>query len=289
MKIVVTGGAGFVGSHISVKLAQDGYNVIAVDNLERATASEKLRNAGIPLIVADIRIDDVPPADLYIHAAAYIDVLESWEKPYEFINNNTAATARLARRAGKMGARFIYISSAAVYGEPQYLPIDEEHPTRPQSPYGMSKLWGEQISALYVRKLTIVRPFNVYGPGQTGPYAGVITKFIERVKRGQPPIIYGDGKQTRDFIHVEDLADLLSLMVEKETEGVYNAGTGQPITIRELADLVIRTAGIDVEPTYAPPRPGDIRHSFANPTKAKKLGWEPRRRLETEIKKLLSS
>ncbi len=139
MRVVVTGGAGFVGSHVAAYLAERGFRVVAVDNLERASAVRRLEEVGVPLVVGDVRSADLPPADAVVHAAAYINVEESWERPYDYMWNNAAATARVAKQCAETGARLVYISSAAVYGEPQHLPINENHPTKPLSPYGLSK------------------------------------------------------------------------------------------------------------------------------------------------------
>lgn len=286
MKIVITGGAGFIGSHVASYLASRGYKVIAVDSLERATGLRRLEEAGVPLIKADLRYSDLPDADAVIHAAAYINVGESWEKPYDYLWNNAAVTAKVAKQAAERGAHLIYISSAAVYGEPQYLPIDEKHPTYPQSPYGLSKLVGEQIAAMLTKKLTILRLFNVYGPCQTGPYAGVITRFLERARMGLPPEIYGDGKQTRDFIYINDVTSAVATILEKNAVGIFNIGTGRAVSITELAYMVIRLAGLSNRPIYAPPRPGDIKHSVANINKIKSLGWEPQTTIEEGLKKL---
>ncbi|MEM0479431.1 MAG: NAD-dependent epimerase/dehydratase family protein [Pyrobaculum sp.] len=290
MKVVVTGGAGFVGSHVSVLLWERGFDVVAVDNLERASGVKRLGD--VPLITLDVRRCELPRADVYIHAAAYISVEESWSRPYDYVVNDTAATGCVAKLAWERGAHLVYISSAAVYGEPKYLPIDEEHPKEPTSPYGLSKLWGEQIASLYARlglKLTILRLFNVYGPGQSGPYAGVISKFIERAKKREPLIIYGDGSQTRDFIHVADVAELVAVVIEKKALGSYNVGSGKSISIRELADIVSKVAGLAIDQIYMPPRPGDIKHSVADVRRALGLGWAPRRELQKEIEKLFNS
>jgi len=286
MRVVVTGGAGFIGSHVAAYLAERGFKVVAVDNLERASAVKRLEEAGVPLVVGDIRHVDLPPADTVVHAAAYIYVEESWERPYEYMWNNAAATARVAKQCAGRGARLIYISSAAVYGEPQRLPIDENHPTKPLSPYGLSKLAGEQITLMLTPEAAVLRLFNVYGPGQTGPYAGVITKFIERAKKGLPPVIYGDGTQTRDFIHVADAAQFVEIVLKRGVAGIYNVGTGRAISIRELANVVMQLAGLSSEPLYAPPRPGDIKHSTADVTKAKALGWQPQIPLEEGLRRL---
>ena len=291
MRVVVTGGAGFIGSHVAVYLKSRGFDVVAVDNLERASGVDRLKEAGVPLVVADLRREELPRCDAVVHAAAYISVEESWEKPYEYLWNNAAVTAKVGREALRMGAYLVYISSAAVYGNPIYLPIDEEHPTRPTSPYGLSKLAGEEALALLRNaglKYAVTRLFNVYGPGQTGPYAGVITRFLERARAGLPPVILGTGEQTRDFIHVLDVARFISLLIEKGAEGVYNVGTGMAVSIRELAHMVMKLAGIHGEPIYTDPRPGDILYSVANIEKARGLGWEPRIELKEGLRQILS-
>jgi len=285
VRVEVTDGAGFVGSHVAAYLAVRGFRVVAVDNLERASAVRRLEEVGVPLVVGDVRRVDLQPADAVVDAA-YINVEESWERPYDYVWNNAAATARVAKQCAETGARLIYISSAAVYGEPQRLPIDENHPTKPLSPYGLSKLAGEQVAQMLASGAAVLRLFNVYGPGQTGPYAGVVSKFIERAKRGLPPVIYGDGTQTRDFIHVSDVARLVEVVLDRGAAGVYNVGTGRAVSIRELAAIVMRLAGLGGEPLYAPPRPGDVKHSAADVSKAKSLGWQPQMPLEKGLRRL---
>lgn len=292
VKIVVTGGAGFIGSHVAAHLKSRGFDVVAVDSLERASGLGRLRATEVPLVVADLRRDELPRGDAMVHAAAYISVDESWEKPYEYMWNNAAVTAKVGKEALRMGAFLVYLSSAAVYGNPVYTPIDEEHPTRPTSPYGLSKLAGEEALALLQSaglKYAAARLFNVYGPGQTGPYAGVITKFIERARAGLPPVIFGSGEQTRDFIHVLDVALFIETLVEKGAQGVFNVGTGRAVSIKELARVVMKLAGIGGEPIYASPRPGDIAHSVANIKKARGLGWEPKITLEEGLAQLWDS
>ena len=260
--------------------------MVAVDNLERASALKRLEEVGVPLVVGDVRHVDLPPADVVVHAAAYISVDESWERPYDYMWNNAAATARVAKRCAETGAYLVYISSAAVYGEPQRLPIDEGHPTKPLSPYGLSKLAGEQITQMLAPGAAVLRLFNVYGPSQTGPYAGVISKFVERAKRGLPPVIYGDGTQARDFVHVADVARLVEVVLDRGAAGVFNVGTGRAVSIRELAAIVMRLAGLNGEPLHAPPRPGDIKHSAADVSKARALGWQPQIPLEEGLRRL---
>jgi UDP-glucose 4-epimerase len=296
LKILITGGAGFIGHNLALYLKNSGYNVIALDNLERSTnrALLKLKELEIPLIKCDVRdkyelkplIED---SNIVIHMAAYISVDESFEKPQEYIVNNVGGTVTVAKTCLEYNKPLIYISSAAVYGNPLKTPISENHPLNPISPYGLSKLMGELIVEFYGKlglNYIILRPFNVYGPGQSDTYAGVITKFTTRACRGEPLIIYGDGLQTRDFIHVNDFSKLVELVIEKTPYGeVFNAGSGIPTRIVDLARLIIKLINVKVEILYAPPRPGDIRESWADISKAHRLlGYHPTITLEEGLR-----
>uniref|UniRef100_A0A7J3X6K3 NAD-dependent epimerase/dehydratase family protein n=1 Tax=Thermofilum pendens TaxID=2269 RepID=A0A7J3X6K3_THEPE len=296
MRVLVTGGAGFIGGHVALSLAERGYEVAVLDNLERPSPLllARLREAGLPVLVGDVRsFYGCRGYDVVVHAAAYIDVAESVEKPVEYLENNAVATARVAKACAESGALVIYMSSAAVYGEPESLPLREDHPTRPISPYGLSKLVGEQVLQVFARtyglRYVVLRLFNVYGPGQSSAYAGVVSKFAERAARGLPPIIYGDGLQTRDFVHVRDVARAVHLCMEQGASNeVFNIATGRPTTILELAKLVCRLAGVEAELIFEKPRPGDIRHSYADISKASSLlGYKPTVSLEEGLKELL--
>ncbi len=304
MKVLITGGAGFIGHHLALYLSSLGYEVLCVDNLSRSSPEviNTLRRYGINLIVVDVL--DINSLDVImsrfkpevvIHTAALVSVEESVKKPEEYFRCNVLGTLNTVRISTNYGvSRFIYLSSAAVYGDPIKLPVSEEHPLNPKSPYGLSKLLGEEVVKLYYRmyglEYVILRLFNVYGPRQfLNPYSGVITKFIDRVSKGLPPVIYGDGTQTRDFIHVLDVCRVIQLCVSTEkVNEVYNVGSGKPLSINELADLVVRVSGLDLRPTYESSRPGDIRHSYADISKAVKyLGFKPSVSIEEGIKELL--
>lgn len=291
MKILVTGGAGFIGGHISIALKKRGYEVILVDNMENAPMREKVKSHGLEIKVVDLRDNvEIPSADVIIHASAYIDVAESFSRPYDYIVNNTAVTAKIADIAWRRNSYLIYLSSAAVYGDPIYLPVDEDHPRNPLSPYGLSKKLGEDVVNFYAERglrATTLRLFNVYGPCQSESYAGVISRFIKQTCRDQPLVIYGDGSQTRDFIHVYDVVELVQLLIERQPTGVYNVGSGRQVSIRELAMLVAEISGRKPRIEYHPPRPGDIKHSVANIRKALELGWRPRVQLADGIRELL--
>ncbi|MCS7096339.1 MAG: NAD-dependent epimerase/dehydratase family protein [Nitrososphaerota archaeon] len=301
MKVLVTGGAGFIGHNAAIYLKNQGYDTFALDNLKRATgfAVERLSMHHVPLVKGDILslkalrnvLDSV---DVVVHAAAYISVEESIKKPALYFRNNVAGTANIANACLRRGVKLIYISSAAVYGTPVHLPINESHPANPISPYGLAKLMGEEAVKFYARqglKYAILRLFNVYGPGQSSAYAGVITRFIERLSVNKPPIIYGDGQQTRDFIHVYDVAEAIKLTMENNVENeTLNIAAGTPVTINELAEHVTKLAGLSLKPVFAKPRPGDIKHSHADTSKARRLlGFTPKISLEQGLKMLLKS
>jgi UDP-glucose 4-epimerase len=301
MHVAVTGGAGFIGSHLAIYLKEHGYKVTCIDNLSRAAkpAIKTLEKEKIPLIITDIRetnklLEIFKGADVVIHAAALISVEESIKDPLLYLDNNATGTASVTKACIDASVRrLIYLSSAAVYGEPIKLPIDEGHPTNPLSPYGLSKLFGEEIiktfSRLHPFDYIILRLFNVYGPRQSEEYAGVITKFINRVREKLPPIIFGDGEQTRDFIHVSDVCHAIELAITtKNTNNVYNIGSGTATKIKELARLIINIANINSEPIYSAPKPGDIKQSYANINKARKLlNFTPRISLVKGLKELI--
>jgi len=299
----VTGVAGFIGSRLSRRLLDLGMEVHGLDDLSRGFAErvKVLEGAGMIFHRADVRnwamvygiLHRVKP-DAIIHLAALVSVEESIRMPGLYMEVNAEGTRNLVRAANKAGVkRFIYASSAAVYGNPIKLPISEDHPMNPLSPYGLSKLMGEYYVAsefLGEEGSVILRIFNVYGPGQNPEYAGVIARFMERLSRGEPPIIFGDGGQTRDFIHVDDVVEAFvkSLDASPDERLVANIGSGRPVKILELARMMIRLYGLDLEPVHAPPRPGDIKDSYADITRAMKaLGWSPRISLEDGLRKLI--
>ena len=302
MKILITGGAGFIGHNTAISLKKAGFNVTVLDNLKRSTdfAIKKLSKHKIPILKGDILNtrtlnNALKNIDIVIHAAAYINVEESTKKPTLYLKNNTLGTASIAKNCLDKGIKLlIYLSSAAVYGEPKKLPINENHPTNPISPYGLSKLMGEDIIKFYSKKglkYITLRIFNAYGPGQNTAYAGVITKFIERATKKLPPIIHGDGEQTRDFIHVNDISEAIKLTIEKKIANeTFNIGSGTPTKINDLANLIIKLTNLNRKPIYTKPKPGDIKHSYADTSKAKRLlGFKPKINLKEGLKNLIQN
>jgi UDP-glucose 4-epimerase len=194
--------------------------------------------------------------------------------------------------------RFVYFSSAAVYGNPVRLPVDEAHPTEPLSPYGASKLSAEKYALMFHRAYglpaTAIRPFNIYSPRQdpSNPYSGVISKFIDNVANGKPPVIYGDGSATRDFVSIHDVVDMVMLLLENDAciGKVFNCGTGTATRIDELARIVIGLYGKDYKPEYQPERPGDIKDSYADISLAKKiLGYNPKVTLKRGLTEMVEN
>jgi len=291
MKILITGASGQIGSYVLEKFV-DEYDVIGIDlkpcsikDLKDLVVQGDLRNYKfVREIVKDV--------DTVIHLAAQVSVENSWNDPVYDAENNIIATINLLKASSDAGVgKFIYISSAAVYGNPRYVPIDEEHPKNPISPYGVSKLTGEYYCRVFSGRIhtVIIRPFNVFSARMdpNNPYSGVIAKFILRVRQKLPPIIYGDGKQTRDFVHVKDVVNFIEIALKRGENGeAYNVGTGRETSILELAEIIMDIAGINGKPVFDKPRKGDIRRSCADISKAKKLGLVPKTNLRKDLEEI---
>jgi UDP-glucose 4-epimerase len=302
--VLVTGGAGFIGSHLVQNLADTGYFVKVLDNLSTGKLSNLTPDllSSIDFIEGDIRDSKlvkkcVEGADAVFHFAAQTSVPFSIQNPD--LNNavNIKGTSNLLQSSVKAKiSKFIFISSCAVYGDPVYLPVDEKHPANPISPYASSKLASENqclsLTEQHLLDTVIVRFFNVYGPKQgLNDYSGVITKFMDKIKQKLPLTVYGDGSQTRDFVYVQDVVNAVCLALENaDVSGeVFNIGTGKATTIQELAQTMLSITGVNLEISNLPPREGDIKHSYANISKANKLlGYNPQFMLNEGLTNLLS-
>ncbi|MFN2292049.1 MAG: NAD-dependent epimerase/dehydratase family protein [Anaerolineae bacterium] len=286
MKILVTGGAGFIGSHIVDAYVAAGHEVLVADNLSTGKAENVHRDARLLEVdITDPDLVDLVDAerpDIVNHHAANPSVSRSVREPVFDVTQNIVGTLNLLEAARRSGvAKFIYISSGgAMYGNPQYLPMDEEHPSSPVSPYALSKHTGERYVALYGREhglsWTSLRYANVYGPRQDPlGEAGVVAIFCQNLLDGVAPEIHWDGEQTRDFVYVGDCARA-NLMALQEGDGqAFNAGTGVGTSINRLFEALLDVAGQDVEPRRGPRRPGDARHSYLDSTKIEEhLGWQ---------------
>ncbi|MEM2409615.1 MAG: SDR family NAD(P)-dependent oxidoreductase [Thermofilaceae archaeon] len=301
MKVLVTGGAGFIGSHLVRRLVQSGYEVVVFDNFSTGSSENLGELMGdIEVIEGDVRDREAveavaQQADGVVHLAALIDVAESLQKPFLYLDVNVRGTLNVLEAARRAGV-FVFASSAAVYGNPVRLPIDEEHPLQPLSPYGASKVAGEALVSAYAHihsfRPVVLRLFNVYGPKQSKAYAGVVVEFIKRIQRGEPPVIFGDGAQTRDLVFIDDVVEyFVRALALERVRGVYNIGSGKPISVLELAEIVARVLGRpDLKPLHTAPRVGDIKHSFASIARAvRDFGYEASIPLEEGIRRTIKA
>jgi len=272
---LVTGGAGFIGSHIAETLLQRGDQVRVLDNFSTGKRANLKHLNGVELIEGDIRHADlvraaVRGADYVIHHAALVSVTQSMAEPATCHAVNVTGTLNILEAAREFNVRRVVLaSSCAVYGDNSDLPLRETSQVRPMSPYAASKLMGEiycqTFQRAYRTPTVCLRYFNIYGPRQdpNGDYAAVIPKFAQRLKSGKAPLIYGDGRQTRDFVHVSDVARVNLLACENEAMvgHVFNVATGHGVSLLELADTLNRTLRTSIQPTFDAPRAGDITHS----------------------------
>jgi len=336
---VVTGGAGFIGSHLAEALLEQGWHVTIVDDL----STGRLENiAGLlpptshhPSVgsrqsavnsqesTVNSRQSAVPPpdhrlstidfvegsvtdlsllqdvfrgAECVFHQAALARVPRSIEDPLTTNDVNIRGTLNVLWAAKQGGVRkVVYASSSSVYGNTLTLPQREEMPPNPLSPYALTKLAGEHYCSIfrqiYGLPTVCLRYFNVYGPRQDpeSQYATAVAAFIGRLSQDLPPIIYGDGEQTRDFTFVRDVVDANILALRNGVEGVYNIGAGRNVSINQLAETIIGLMGKNFKAVHEPPRPGDPRHTLADVSKAKTFGYEPKYDLKTGLGEVIQS
>ena len=295
-KVLVTGSSGQLGSFVCELLVKGG-NVAGLDIRPQPYSQLK----GISLLgditkPADVR-EALAGVGAVIHCAAQVSVEKSLQDPLSDSTTNVLGTVNMLHESVQAGVRkFVYVSSAAVYGPPKRIPIDEDHPTHPMSNYGVSKLSGEKYALSYAgtssMEVVAVRPFNFYSTraDPDSPYSGVITKFVNRLKAGKPPIIEGDGKQIRDFIHARDVAEMLVMVLSKKgiSGEVFNCGSGVSTSILDLANRAIAVSGRALKPEFAAPRIGDIKDSLSNSAKAAKLlGFKPKITLDDGLAELI--
>ncbi|MDH5490382.1 MAG: NAD-dependent epimerase/dehydratase family protein [Myxococcales bacterium] len=310
--VLVTGGAGFIGSHLVDALVSRGSSVLVLDDLSTGKESnleEHLSLAApeasrVELLVADICGDLEASLAPYAgrirrvaHLAAQVSVAESVEDPPRDVRINLEGTARILEWSRRHGVqKLVFASSAAVYGDTPEVPTSEFSPLDPLSPYGIDKLAGEQMARFYARtrglRTSSLRFFNVYGPRQdpSNPYSGVISVFASRAGEGLPLRVHGDGRQTRDFVYVRDVAEAIVCALRSEASELepINIGTGRAVSILTLAERIIATLGAASEIELGEARPGDILHSRAIVERARAcLGFEARTSLEEGLRQLL--
>ena len=288
MRAIVTGGAGFIGSHVVDALLARGDDVTAVDDL--STGRREFVDPAAELIVHDIREPLSFDADVVYHLAAQADVGTSVERPVFDAEVNVLGTLNVLEAARAAGASLVFTSTGgAIYGDVT-APAAEGAPLRPVSPYGMAKLAAEAYVGGWQRvhglRTAVVRLANVYGPRQAATLeGGVVAIFLERMAAGEETMIFGDGEQSRDFVYVADVVAAI-LAAAGHGEGIFNVGTGAETTVNRLHELCRKAAGVDEPPTHGPPRAGDARRSVLDASlAARELGWQADVSLEDGLRK----
>jgi UDP-glucose 4-epimerase len=283
-RVAITGNSGQIGSALRTRLLRD-HTVVGFD-LRPGPGSRHLDVASVRASRALLGFD------VLCHLAARISVEESVRDPPLVSRTNVLGTVRVLEAARRSDARVIFFSSAAVYGTPLRVPIDEDHPVQPISPYGLTKAVGEEYArlyhGLYGLNVSVVRPFNVYSERMAAdnPYAGVIVRFVDNAARQRPLVVHGDGGQTRDFVHVSDVVQLVNLLLDGRGNGrAFNCGTGTATRIGDLAAWVHDRFDPHGRILREPPRTGDIRESVANIDRAREIGYRPRVELRTWLRK----
>jgi len=296
VKFVITGGAGFIGSHIAKHLIDKNHIVTVVDNLSRgrlenlSTIKEQIEFKKIDILNFDSLKEVISNSDGIFHQAALTSVPESFIQKEKYHNVNVKGTENIFKLAKEFEKKVVYASSSSIYGNTTTIPIQENFEKNPINPYGITKLDDEKLAEKYHNlgvSIIGLRYFNVYGIGQTNDYAGVITKFINQINLNESPIIFGDGLQTRDFISVEDVAKANLLSMESNTDFSFlNIGTGISTSIKTLAEVMIELSGKTLEISYDDLPLGDVKDSLADVSLAKRLiNWNYETSLKTGLKK----
>ncbi|MBL4932616.1 NAD-dependent epimerase/dehydratase family protein [Clostridium paridis] len=298
MKILVTGGAGFIGSHIVDEYIENNHEVVVIDNMfhgKECNVNKKAKLIEIDIRDKDLwRVFEEEKFDVVCHQAAQISVPTSIEDPIEDAEINILGTISLLECCRKYDVKkVIYPASAAIFGEPKYLPIDENHPLNMQCGYGVTKHTVEHYLDVYNRlyglNYTVFRYANVYGPRQdSNGEGGVVAVFSEKFLSGQSPIIFGDGEQTRDFVYVKDVAKANLLALEALDNGIYNVATNIEISVNKLIDVFNKLTGLELKAEYREKRFGDINNSYMSYEKIKNSSsWRPKYTLEDGLKETL--
>jgi len=296
VRALVTGGAGFIGSNLVALLLEQGSEVRVLDNLSTGYR-ENLDDLDVELILADVRDAEataraVAGVDVVFHLAASVGNARAIADPVGDSEVNLIGTVNVLEAAQRNDVRkVVYSSSAGIFGELKTLPIREDHPQEPISPYGVSKLGGEKMclayNRLYEMECVCLRYFNVYGPNQRyDAYGNVIPIFVRRIIDGEPLTIFGDGEQTRDFVHARDVAAAnLAAATSPGVSGCFNIASGTRISINRLVQLLREVSGAHVDAEHGPERPGDVRHSLADLTAAREgFGYTPRVDIEEGLR-----
>ena len=298
MHFAVTGGAGFVGSYLVKLLVKEGHKITVIDNLRKgkkeniASVINKINFQKTDILDYQSLEKILKNIDGVFHQAALTVVQDSFSKPEEYFDVNVHGTENIFKLAHENKFKVVYASSSSVYGHKLKTPITENAERNPISPYGQTKLEVEYLAEKYSKlntKIIGLRYFNIFGKGQTIEYAGVITKFLDRINERKSPIIFGNGSKIRDFIHVSDVARAnLMAMNSNSSNLIVNVGTGNATSILELANMMINASGLKMDPIFVEALEGDIEKSVADISQVKKyLNWEPKIELQYGLKEIL--
>ncbi len=300
MKILVTGGAGFIGSHIAEYLVQRGDDVTVLDNLITGSKENLTKISDkINFVNGDIRDHKlleklVSDTTGVFHEAALASVQQSFSMKDEYIAVNVAGTENIFKLAKEYGFKIVYASSSSVYGNPKKIPVKEDDERNPINPYAKTKLDGEDLAKKYSEigvKVIGLRYFNVFGKRQSKEYAGVIKLFLQRIQQKKSPKINGDGLQTRDFVHIDDVVKANVLAMDSDINHRFlNVGSGLPTSVLDLANLIIEASGLSLESIHGPELSGDVRATQADIKLIRKLlNWEPKMKLDDWLTKIISN
>ena len=300
MKYVVTGGAGFIGSHITKKLVERGDVITVIDNMNTGKKKnlelviDKINFVKGDILDIDLLEDITKDADGVFHHAALASIQDSFDEPDKYHNVNVNGTENILKLSKKYGFKVVYASSSSVYGNPIRIPIKESDGKNPINPYAETKLKKEELAIKYSKMGVSViglRYFNVFGKGQSKEYAGVLKLFLECIRDKLPPKINGDGTQFRDFVHVSDVVNANIMSMNSDiTHEFFNVGTNTTITILDLAKTMIECSGLNIEPIFGSALDGDVHQTKANiDLIKKKIGWEPSVMLVDWVKDIISS
>lgn len=302
-RVIVTGGAGFIGSNIAEGLSADNEVIIIDDlssgrlqNIEHLTSLPNVRFIRGSITDLSLLQKAFDGADYIFHQAALASVAMSIQDPLRTNEVNILGTLNvLVAARDRQVKKVVFASSCAVYGDTPSLPAREEMPANPVSPYAVTKATGEQYCSVFFQVFGLatvcLRYFNVYGPRQdpSSEYAAVVPKFITAALANKPLTIFGDGEQTRDFVFVKDVVSANVLAAETHVTGPFNIGSGRQTSVMELANLVLKLTGHELAPLHHPPKAGEIRYSFADISRAREFGHSPKHDLEEGIRKTISS
>jgi UDP-glucose 4-epimerase len=300
MKILVTGGAGFIGSHIAEYLVQRGDDVTVLDNLITGSKENLTKiNDKINFVNGDIRdhklLEElVSDTTGVFHEAALASVQQSFSMKDEYIDVNVTGTENIFKLAKEYGFKIVYASSSSVYGNPKKIPVKEDDERKPINPYAKTKLDGEDLAKKYSEigvKVIGLRYFNVFGKRQSKEYAGVIKLFLQRIQQKKSPKINGDGLQTRDFVHIDDVVKANVLAMDSDiNHRFFNVGSGLPTSVLDLANLIIEISGLSLEPIHGPELSGDVKATQSDIKLIRKLlNWEPKMKLDNWLTKIISN